>query len=86
MEQLNPFLGYLIYGSITFGIGYVLGKLGLSKIETDIAQIKDDISNFHFQAPFTVTPTIINPPSATSPVLSGTTGKAIDSTAVVAHI
>lgn len=86
MEQLNPFLGYLIYGSITFGIGYILGKLGLSKIETDIAQIKDDISNFHFQSPFTVTPTIINPPGTTGTVLAGTTGKAIDSPSVVAHI
>ena len=63
MEQyLFPILGALAYGLVTFGIGYIVGKLGISKIETDISQIKADISNFHFQSPFTVTPTVM--PSA----------------------
>jgi hypothetical protein len=87
MEQyIAPILGALAYGFVTFGLGYIVGKLGISKIETDISQIKSDISNFHFQTPFTITPTVIDITNPTSPVLPSTGGKAVDTPSVVAHI
>jgi len=86
MEQyLFPILGALAYGLVTFGIGYLIGKLGISKIETDIKTIKDDISSFHLHSPITYTPTIIHPTPSTSPILTSTTGQAVNPASVVAH-
>lgn len=83
---LAQVLGAAAYGLVTFGIGYVVGKLGITKIETDIAQIKADITNFRFQTPFTVTPTVIDVTPPTGTVLPNPIGETTTTSTVVAHL
>lgn len=49
--------------AVSFGIGFLIGKLGLSGIEADISNIKTDIQNL--KTPIVVTPVVSTPVVAT---------------------
>lgn len=84
---LAQVLGAAAYGLVAFTIGYVVGHYGLSTIETDITNIKNDILNLKLQSPISVTPIAPQAPlptHTTSPSSPGTPLPVTVTTATVA--
>lgn len=72
--------GFLVAG---LGIGFLLGRYGISGLWTDITNIKTDISNLKLQSPISVTPT-----TKVTPVVPSTqvpTVNPLHTSASVAH-
>ena len=66
--------GFLVAG---LGIGFLLGRYGISGIWTDITNIKTDITNLKLQAPLTISKAI--------PVVPSTQVSSIHPATTVAH-
>lgn len=65
---MDPFLQNILwlagFGVGGLAIGYLLGKVGLTNIKTEIALIKTDILGLKLQSPLTVTHVSAPTPSA----------------------
>jgi hypothetical protein len=69
--------GFLVAG---LGIGFLLGRYGISGLWTDITNIKTDIQNLKIQSPISITPV-----TKVTPVVPSTQVPSVHTSASVAH-
>lgn len=86
------------FGVVGLGVGFLLGRYGITGIWTEITTLKNDVANLKVQSPVTVTPTpakvipvapaqaVTHPTPAASPVFPHPVGQVATVTPVVAPV